>query len=358
MQRRVWGRENICLLRRRDLLLSEVTSHAGNYGGEISSPPLFAVKLIYINKMKQKVFYLICVIIGLVFIISGLGKVVDTAKFGNLIVEYGLGWLQFLAPLIAIVEIAVGLFLILRIKPKILGLISACILLIFTTAFTYGHFKTGITDCGCFGTFNISTENVALVYARNIFLLVLSVFVWRRYPANSEEKEDGSKMTILLGVMLPAIFVAGLTFKIPAFSRSAQTDLLISRHIKETPLNSFFQTDPDRSYLVFFYTYSCPHCWNSLGNLIQFKNSATVDSIVLFSLVSEELSEDSALKSEFIQNLGGLESREIVNDAAVQAFITAVPTTFYVKNDTIRAVIKSTLPHPRVFSRRMENLIR
>ena len=154
--------------------------------------------------------------------------------------------------------------------------------------------------------------------------------------------------------MLPAIFVAGLTYRIPDSFRSTQTDVLINRHIKETPLDLFLQTEPDKSYLVFFYTYSCPYCWNSLGNLIQFRNSAVVDSIVLYSLVNEVSSEDSALRSEFIQNLGGLECQEIVNDDAVQAFITSVPTTFYVRNDTIRVVIKSTLPHPHIFSRRLE----
>ena len=43
---------------------------------------------------------IICIIIGVVFVLSGGGKVINTAAFASLIVQYGLGWLQLFAPFI------------------------------------------------------------------------------------------------------------------------------------------------------------------------------------------------------------------------------------------------------------------
>jgi len=299
--------------------------------------------------MKQKILYLFSVIVGIVFIVSGLGKVVNTTAFGNLIVQYGLGGLQIFAPIIAICEIAVGVCFILKIRLKIFGLISVFLLLIFTAAFTYGHFKSGITDCGCFGAFKFSHDSVVPVYVRNIFLLSLSFFVWLQYPENLQNKITDSKKMILLGVLLPAIFFAGLTYQIPEAFQSKQSHNLLNKNIKETPLNQYIQTVSDTSYLVFFYSYTCPHCWNSLENLKQFKISGKVDDVGVFAIVNADSSENSETKNAFIKNLEHLENREIVYDDVVRSFIRSVPTSFYVKNDTIKAVIESTLPHPYIF---------
>ena len=302
--------------------------------------------------MKQKIFFWFSVIIGLVFLISGIGKVVNTTDFGNLIVQYGLGWFQVLAPLIAIVEIAVGLCLILKIIPRIMGLISVCLLLIFTTAFTYGYLTAGVTDCGCFGTIKVFPDNVAFVYARNIVLLVLSLFVGVCYPESIDKKTDESKMTILVGVLLPAIFVAGLTYRIPDSSHSSLTDSLINKHVKDTPLHQYFQTVSDSSYLAFFYTYTCPHCWNSLENLKKFESSGFVDNVFTFAIVNTDFSDSSDAKKAFLENLGCLKTIELVRDDFVRSFIKSVPTSFYVRNDTIKAVIEGTVPHPFIFGRR------
>ena len=302
--------------------------------------------------MKKKIFFWVSVIIGLVFIVSGLGKVVNTAAFGNLIVKYGLGWLQIFAPLVAIAEIALGLCFVLGIRPKIMGQISVCLLVIFTATFTYGYLTSGITDCGCFGTLKIFPDNVAFVYVRNIVLLVLALYIGICYPASINKKTDEAKLIILLGVLLPAIFVAGLTYRIPNSFNSNRNESLLNRHIKETPLYQYIQTVPDSSYLAFFYTYACPHCWNSLENLKKFKSSGMVDCIVSFAIVNANSSDKSEIKNAFIANSGSIKTVEIVGDNIVRKFIKSVPTSFYIRNDTIKAVIESTLPHPFVFGRR------
>lgn len=92
--------------------------------------------------LENRILNIYCYLTGIFFIISGLGKVINTTAFSQLIYEYGLGYLMILAPLIAIVEISVGISLVLLINPK-RNSFAACVLLImFTIAFAYAHFKT------------------------------------------------------------------------------------------------------------------------------------------------------------------------------------------------------------------------
>ena len=299
--------------------------------------------------MKQKILHITCIILGAVFFISGLGKIIDTASFGNLIAQYGLGWLQVSAPIIVLAEIAIGLCLILNVKPKIMSLISFVILVVFTLAFTYAHFKHGIIDCGCFGALKTNQENnILLFYVRNIVLLGLSLFVW--LSSENEEKISDTKKIILLGVLLPMLFVAGLTYRMPNFQQQNKPHILLNKHIKDTPLSQYVQTDSDKSYLLFFYSYACPHCWNSIQNLKHFEQSMVVDSIISFALVNDDLpSEYTEIKNEFIEFFGNFETQEIVNDSIILSLIPFVPTSFYIKNDTIKAVINGTLSSPFAF---------
>jgi len=299
--------------------------------------------------MKQKILHIICIILGAVFLASGLGKVVDTASFGNLIAEYGLGWLQVSAPIIVLAEIALGLCLILYVKPKIMSLISFAMLVVFTLAFTYGHFKHGVTDCGCFGTLKINqNDNILFFYARNMLLIGLSLFVW--FFSGNQEKISETKKIILLGTLLPMLFVAGLTYRMPNFQQQNKPHILLNKHINDTPLSQFVQTDSDKSYLVFFYSYTCPHCWNSIQNLKHFKQSKVVDSIISFAFVDTELSNEFLeFKSEFMDFFGNFETQEIIADSVVLSLIPFVPTSFYIRNDTIKAVLTGTLPSPFTF---------
>jgi len=295
---------------------------------------------------------IICIIIGIVFIISGIGKVGNTAAFSNLIVQYGFGQLQILSPVIVLIEIFTGICLILQIKPKLMSCCAFILVLIFTVAFSYGHFKHGITDCGCFGVLKIGKNGVILTYIRNVILLVLSLYIWLSTTNDAENISERKKM-FLLGILLPMVFIAGFTFRLPSSFYSQKIDKLIDKNIKETFLTNYIQTSPDSSYLVSVFSYSCPHCWNSIENYKAFKSSGMADSIVAFVLV-DSLNIHSESKNIFIQNFGNI-TREIVNNDEILSFIQSVPTSFYIKNDTIKNVIHSELPSPFVFRNFIEN---
>ena len=68
-------------------------------------------------------------------------------------------------------------------------------------------------------------------------------------------------------------------------------------------------------------------------------------------LVYADSSENAKMRERFIENFGHFGTREIVNHT-VQSFIRVVPTFFYIKNDTIIAVIESQLPSHVLFMNR------
>jgi uncharacterized membrane protein YphA (DoxX/SURF4 family) len=281
------------------------------------------------------------------FLLSGAGKVVDVAAFGQLITQYGLGRLQILAPLIVLAEILLGGFLILRIYPKVTSLLAAILLLIFTAAFTYAHSKHGVDDCGCFGVIKIGKNSVLFTYVRNFLLLGLSLFVWRTSPQN--ENAGKWKKQIVLGAMLPFIFVAGLTFQLPVSSRQAKNHLFLDKNIRETALSQYVSTVPQKSYLIFMFSYNCPHCWNSIENYKHFKESGIVDSLIAFAIVNGDTANSSNSRKIFAENFGDLAAQEIVHSDNLQTFIKGVPTSFFVANDTVKAAIEHELPSTFTF---------
>ena len=298
--------------------------------------------------MTKKV---ICVIIGIVFIVSGIGKVGNTAGFSNLIAQYGFGQLQIFSPLIILIEILIGICLILCIKPKLMSCFAFILVFIFTIAFSYAHFKHGINDCGCFGALQIG-KNSVITYIRNIILLALSLYIWLSTTNDNENISEQKKM-LLLGIMLPMIFIAGFTFRLPPSFYSTKADKLINKNIKETFLTDYVKTSPDSSYLISVFSYNCPHCWNSIENYKAFKTSGMADSIVAFILV-DTLNVNVESRNIFVQNFGDI-THEIINTNEIQRFIQSVPTSFYIKNDTVKSVIKSELPSPFLFRNFIEN---
>ena len=59
---------------------------------------------------EKRILNIFSILVGALFIISGIGKVIDTAGFSNLILQYGLGYLMILSPIIVLFEILLGLF--------------------------------------------------------------------------------------------------------------------------------------------------------------------------------------------------------------------------------------------------------
>lgn len=294
---------------------------------------------------EKRILNIFSVIIGALFIISGIGKVIDTAGFSILINQYGLGYLMILSPLIVLFEILLGLFLILLINPKRYSMISFVLLIIFTISFAYAHFKYGINDCGCFGTMQPSSIPFIFSFIRNIILIVMLLILWIKYP-KEKMKIAKWKKYLIVSVMSISIFTAGLTFKMPYFLMSKkEIHEFQNQSIKNTELSRYIKTSPDSTYLFFCFSYTCSYCWNSIENLRQYQKTNTVDSVVVFAIgePKDKLIFEQKFQPDFT-----------IKDLSIQAMdklTTAYPTAFYVEHDTIKVIIQSELPSPFVFKK-------
>ncbi len=292
---------------------------------------------------EKRVLNIYSIIIGLLFIISGIGKVVDTAGFSNLIYQYGLGYLMVLSPVIVLFEILLGLFLVLLINPKRYSMISFVLLVIFTISFAYAHFKNGVNDCGCFGS--IQPANMPFIYSfiRNIILIAMSLILWIKYPNDSSYTSPWKK-NIILVVMCISIFIAGFTFETPSFFyNKPETHKFQNQNIINTELSKYIKTSKDSTYLFFCFSYTCPHCWNSIENLRQYKKNKTVDSVVVFATGSD------TAKLQFVQNF---HPDFPIRDLPLEAMLKLTdkfPTSFYVEHDIIKVIIEAELPSSMTF---------
>jgi uncharacterized membrane protein YphA (DoxX/SURF4 family) len=294
------------------------------------------------------------IIIGVLFIISGFGKVIDTSGFSNLISQYGLGYLMILSPIIVVFEILLGLFLFLLINPKFYAMISFWLLTIFTALFAFAHFKYGVNNCGCFGTLHTNLSPT-ISFFRNFILMLMSLIVWIKYP---KERTDDYKAEIsnwkkylIITVMTISIFTAGFTYKTPYFLRNKfKIHEFQGQNIKNTNLAKYIKTSPDSTYLIFCFSYTCPHCWNSIENLRQYKITNTANIMALGALGTDEKNKDdfnNDFKPDFkIKDISINEMSKLTD---------LYPTAFYIEHDTIKIIIKSELPSPFVFQKLNRN---
>jgi uncharacterized membrane protein YphA (DoxX/SURF4 family) len=297
----------------------------------------------------KKILNVYSVITGIFLIVSGLGKVVDTAGFSNLIYQYGLGYLMILSPLIVLVEILLGLFLILLINPKRYSMISFVLLIIFTISFAYAHFKNGVNNCGCFGTIQQTNLPPIFSFIRNFILIAMSLILWIKYPKENIEPAKWKK-NLILTVMCFSIFIAGFTFKTPFFLKSKpETHKFQDQYIKNTELSNYIKTSPDSTYLFFCFSYTCPYCLNSIENLRQYQKTNTVDSVVVFAIGEPK---DKLI---FEQNFHPDFTIKDLPVEEMDKLTTAYPSAFYVEYDTVKIIIQSELPSPFIF-RKIHNL--
>ena len=143
--------------------------------------------------------------------------------------------------------------------------------------------------------------------------------------------------------MCISFFISGFTFRVPSFFTPKNEHKYLNKSIIDTDLSKYIKTFQDSTYLIFIFSYSCPHCLNSIENLRQYSKSKTVDRI--FTLATG----DKNTKLYFDQNFHPDFYIKDLSFDAINKITDALPTAFFIKHDTIRVVIQSALPSPYIF---------
>lgn len=305
---------------------------------------------------SKKNLNIFSIIIGVLFIVSGFGKAIDVSGFTALITQYGLGAFSFLAPVIILFEILLGLSLILLMNPKRDSLISFVMLIVFTVLFGFAHFTYGVNDCGCFGTIKTTNLPPLFSFIRNLILIVMSGFIIYNYPKDLRFNPSWKKY-LIISLMFVSVFITGLSVKSPLFTKSVQfvnaegPEMKVKdQNIKNTELGKYLTTSPNKDYLFFCFSYSCSYCWNSIENLRSFIRNNAVDSVVIFAVGSD--SERKIFEDKFKPDF----PVTILSTEAMNKLTFTYPTGFYIENDTIKIIAPGQLSSPFVFESVIANV--
>ena len=164
-----------------------------------SSQGVFDLKKIY---RAGWIYGLVRMVISMVFIWSGLAKLLAPKEFSVIIESYGLipdVWIMPAAFFLSVSEVAAGFGLMLDIHGS-LSVITG-LLVLFMTVLTYGIWMGLDIDCGCFGPQDPEFKAFQGLWAaliRDIFMLLGIFFLYyQRLYQNVTPKRLGNIFKII-----------------------------------------------------------------------------------------------------------------------------------------------------------------
>lgn len=227
------------------------------------------------------------VLLGLLFLVSAFAKAWDAESFALTLQAYGFSLFGIWAPLIIAVEAVFGLCLLLQIRLRRTALAADIFLLIVTAGFAYGLVAKGIADCGCFGALDRLHEGKPWVsFVRNALMMLLTVPLLMAEP--KAEKHLTRKLMVMLPVLAIVCFISGIamnrSFSLPRIGAEEGMDEteMMEKLQAEYPFSS------DSTYVVYLFSFDCPHCQNFYANVEQYQRFGAVDKVVGIAVEDEE----------------------------------------------------------------------
>ena len=286
--------------------------------------------------MTQKISGWLAVAAGVIFLISGFAKAVDTKYFENVIVSLGVDYIE-LAPVIILTEIALGLALIFDVCRKLTALLAAGITIVFSIVYTYGLLVLDIKDCGCFGTISVLNTSPLLLYLRNGLLIIVLVFVAINERNFSFKKQLDLPVWVVSIITIGiAAFLTGNSFSwnIGGDNKNAFEPMAVA----DSRLNSLIKVSPDSTYLLTFFSFSCPHCMNTIGNMMQYAERGVVDHVKTFVV------EDAERENEFMEFFKPTFEIKKISASEMLNVSNELPISFFIQRDTIVGIVPGEIP--------------
>lgn len=290
-----------------------------------------------ITKKTKFILQTASIIVGVIYLIAGFSKAIDIKIFYQTIADFGFRQFSFLAPVIVIFETALAVALIFQIRTKQAALISSVTIIFFTLLYSYAYIFRSVEKCDCFGSLGNDWSPIWF-YVRNIVILGISIFVYLFYP--KESQIQSYKIQSLFFVLLITSYLAGYTYNTPVKSSNVEKKAITfdGQNIHNTPLNNYAPVSRDSSYMIFLFSYSCPHCLNSIENLKQYAASNYVKNVILIGT-----GEDSA-RIKFYNDFDVHFQHFDINKETMKKLTNVFPMCYFVVNDTVKKSWIGTLP--------------
>jgi len=282
-------------------------------------------------------------VLGLMFLVSAFAKAWDAESFAELLLQYGPAWFSVGAPIIICMECLLGVALLTRFRPRHAAVAGDIFLVLVSYIFAYGLAAKGIEDCGCFGFLSkLHTGKPWMTFVRNAVFIAVSI------PAIIDKQAQKERYVLPKGVaamvtVAAACFITGLamrrTFELPDLP-SVHTD---SRQQTMEKLNAIYPFSADSSYVVYLFSFTCPHCQNSFANVQQYEQLHVVDKVVGIAVENDEARERfyRLYKPE-------IDILTIPNDQ-MSDITGSLPILLLIEGDTIQNAQSGSVTSPGIF---------
>lgn len=271
-------------------------------------------------------------IAGIILVVSAVTKSLDMDVFSILISQYGFGNIRFVAPLIILAEMFIGLLLILRIKERSAAVSGVAMIVVFTLIYLYGLVFKDIKDCGCFGRMTLLNTSPVFTIIRNSVLIYMLITIWLK--ADNGRNYNMTSSAALLAIMCLISFICGYSYS----HKNMDVGNTKKVRFEGSELSRFIEPGRDSMYLVFVFSYSCPHCLNSIENLKQYEASGFVDKVIGIALT------DSIKAKKFHEIFEPNFSIQEYPAKTLFKLTKTFPQTYLIKNDSIVLSFSGQLP--------------
>ncbi len=134
----------------------------------------------YINAVLygNSITFILRIFAGLLFIYSGLFKILDIENFGRIILMYDIlpvGFAPYMAVIVPFLEFILGVLLLIGFRIRAASFVTIMLMLLFMVFITVNIIRGNTFDCGCFelSRFGIKEEIGIPLLFRNIFIIVI-----------------------------------------------------------------------------------------------------------------------------------------------------------------------------------------
>ena len=270
------------------------------------------------------------VVLGGIYLASGIGKAMDINAFTDIVVQYSHEKMRFLAPLIVGVEIALGFGFLFGVFQKQFSAISISMLAFFTIFIAVSYSFGKLEDCGCFGVL-LKIDPVWALF-RNVFMLAISTAIFK-YTTETPRMQNW-----LFGLSVAFGLVA---FGVAAFEVKysyVPLRLHLGDTLKTTILSKYIK--PNKKQLFFIFSPTCSHCLKATENIKEYPKKG-IEVIGIFSNKSAQKDIDAYRN----QKMPNFEIRGVEPDS-MRKLIRSVPTAFLVEGGIIQQIFISHIPTP------------
>jgi uncharacterized membrane protein YphA (DoxX/SURF4 family)/thioredoxin-related protein len=229
-------------------------------------------------------------IIGVIFIVSGISKLISIDDFEQYI--YGLNWFsldltQILSRLLISVETAAGILFILRIYKRITSVLTLIMLAAFTSYILYAALTGDSEDCHCFGS--LIRFNHTFSILKNLILGLLILV----YIKNGEEK-FGKRRHITALFVMSVSFVTVFTINLPAGILNRKSEIRYCEPCVKKILKTNQPETPKA--IICFFSVNCKYCKLAAQRISVISRKANNSRDIVFYIWDEKNQSEAFFK--------------------------------------------------------------